>query len=107
MIDASSVHPLLERAQLLADELDDSHRGDAQRLIAACKRAFAMELSDEVELSGLKRELRALAELLARRGARAMPLGALGRAALARLAGADADARFLLAECEEKMALFG
>lgn len=108
MFDPLRAQQVLERARQLVESLDGSQREDAIQLLAACTQVFQTPpIGDQKRASELKRRLREGSEILARRGARAMPLGALGRAALAHLAGADADARWLLTECENKMSLFG
>jgi hypothetical protein len=52
-------------------------------------------------------EVRQLSEKLARRSAKAMPFGALGRALLAELHGADKDAKDLLLEFQTKLSMLG
>lgn len=111
---------LLERARAVTLVLGEPERGDAERLLelcaaldraaldgAAAKGAAPSDGSGGEGAGELGRELGRLVELLARRSARAMPLAALGRAALASLRGAVADARLLLREADEKLRLFG
>lgn len=55
----------------------------------------------------LRRELGALAEQLGRRAALALPAAALGRAALADLAGDMGSCRSIAADCDVKLELLG
>lgn len=96
----------LERASSIQTELPAPEQADAQQLIAICYELDGAVLS-EARTGELKRECGRLAEVLARRSARAMPLAALARAVLAHLQGAEKDAQSLLEECRAKLALFG
>ena len=102
---------VLDRAAEAAVALSGQERVDAERLIALCRELEASPRDDvkpgDVESTPLSRELGALVEVLARRSARAMPMAALGRAALAHVRGADADSRALVREASDKLALFG
>lgn len=102
---------VLDRAAEAAVALSGQERVDAERLVSLCREIDAHPResvpSGDVESTPLSRELGALVEVLARRSARAMPMAALGRAALAHLRGADADARALVREASDKLALFG
>ena len=108
MFESQRANYLLERADLLARSLDLAAQQDAEVIVAACGEVFQSSSALTLERKGaLRRVIRDKSEVLARRGARGMPLAALGRAALAELAGAQRDVELLLAECEQKMAMFG
>jgi hypothetical protein len=55
----------------------------------------------------LKRELGRHVELLSRRSAKAIPLGKLGRAALADLAGDTKNGNAVLIECDALLTVMG
>lgn len=99
----------LGRAVSLAKDLvlllDGEERALGERLVAmAASSVDAAGASDELEF---RREMNRLVELLARRSARAMPLGALGRGVLAALGGDRRESERLVGEFEGKLALLG
>jgi hypothetical protein len=83
--------------------LSGDERVDAERLVALCRGHW----TGDQRQAASSPEIRQLSEKLARRGAKAMPFGALGRALLAELHGADKDARDLLLEFQSKLAMLG
>ncbi|MEN9578159.1 MAG: hypothetical protein RJA70_1168 [Pseudomonadota bacterium] len=98
---------LLEQASDLCTTLSAQVRADADALVADCRKVFAGEPLAEPERLELKRQLGSRVELLARRDARAMPLAALGRAALAELNADTRQVPTLLAEFALKLSLLG
>lgn len=98
---------LVERATDAASGLGPSVRADADALLSSCRIVFTEQALSPAERGELKRQLGSLVELLARRDARAMPLAALGRAALAELSLDTKQVAALLAECETKLSMFG
>lgn len=85
--------------------LGSIEREDAERLLVICRQCWLSGLTDPEK--SLSIEVRQLSEVLARRGAKAMPFGALGRALLAHLNGASLDSRALLIEFQAKLGMLG
>jgi hypothetical protein len=103
----SVVSSALELARDLVSVLEGEERSLGAELCAQLATySKAGTLSDE-EVLAFRRSVNRLVELLARRQARAMPLAALGRAALAELSGDVREARRLVDEFETKLALLG
>jgi hypothetical protein len=95
---------LLESAHALLSLLGPAEHADATRLLAISEAHF---LHQEPDPGTWKREVAGLAERLARRGAAAIPLSALGRALLADWSGDARQKDLLLAEYQSKLALLG
>lgn len=103
---------LTDRVQMLAEGLPEEDRAQAARVVEVCRelevrpRANHALVPKEGDLA-LKRELGKLVELLGRRQSRALPAAALGRAALADLAGDHGVQQQALRDSEAKLALWG
>ena len=104
---------LIERAATLVRSLEgEEARAQATRVIEVARELAGRERTDERLLPApgdlaLRRELGGLVERLGRRQSRALPLAALGRAALADLAGDRSAFRATCAECDEKLRFWG
>jgi hypothetical protein len=103
---------LSDRVQMLSEGLPDDTREHALRVIEI-GRALAQRprveralVPHEADLA-LRRELGKLVELLGRRHSRALPAAALGRAALADLAGDQGVFQQALRDSAAKLALLG
>jgi hypothetical protein len=100
----------MEAAAGLLPLLKPLERSDAEQLLAVCARYWTDPLQvegDAAQRATLLREASRLVELLARRSATAMPLGALGRALLSDLHGAPLERDRLLSEFQAKLAHLG
>lgn len=107
---AGAIVYALEAAASLLPLLSPTERPDAERLLTLCEQYWADQLrfaQDAAQRSSLARETGRLVELLARRSATAMPLGALGRALLSDLHGAPQQRDKLLSEFQAKLAQLG
>ena len=108
----SDYHALLDRVEGLCALLAGEQRTNAERVVAACR-----ELDVRARRDGklvpvpsdipLKRELARLTEVLGRRATQTLPAAALGRAALADLAGDTLSVRSLRADCDAKLRMLG
>jgi hypothetical protein len=103
---------LTDRVQMLSDGLPDDARIQALRVVEVCRALAARPRSGPslVPSDGdlpLRRELARLVELLGRRLSRALPAAALGRAALADLAGDRAVFQQALRDSDAKLQLWG
>lgn len=94
---------VLDRVYDAAAALNDVERRDARRVVELCRQDHLVSADG----GDLRRELGRLAELLGRRGARALPAAALARARLADLGGQSQDRDRALADCDQKLMLFG
>jgi len=103
----SAFSQLVEQSLSLSDGaiglLSGEERSDAERLLELCRARWRKADTQRIEPT----EVRKLSELLARRSAKAMPFGALGRALSADLHGANQDAEDLLREFQTKLSLLG
>jgi hypothetical protein len=103
---------LTDRVQMLSEGLPDEGRAQALRVVEVCRvlaerpRLDQKLVPNEGDLA-LRRELGKLVELLGRRQSRALPAAALGRAALADLAGDHGVQQQALRDGEAKLALWG
>ena len=103
---------LSDRVQMLSEGLPDDTRELALRVVEI-GRALAQRPRVERKLvpneadPTLRRELGKLVELLGRRHSRALPAAALGRAALADLAGDHGVFQQALKDSADKLALLG
>lgn len=103
---------LNDRVQMLSESLPDDTREHALRVVeigrvlAQRPRVERKLVPNEADLA-LRRELGKLVELLGRRHSRALPAAALGRAALADLAGDHGVFQQALRDSADKLALLG
>ncbi|MET0413624.1 MAG: hypothetical protein ABW217_20110 [Polyangiaceae bacterium] len=103
---------LSDRVRMLSEGLPDDTREHALRVIEICRalaqrpRVELVLVPNEADLA-LRRELGKLVELLGRRHSRALPAAALGRAALADLAGDHGVFQQALRDSAAKLALLG
>lgn len=102
---------MLERVATHVTRLPEPTRERAEGFVQLCRDVLMASPGEpplEADVLAARRtEIRLGSELFARGGARTMPLGALGRAALARIGGAPRDAMALLSECGVKLQMFG
>jgi hypothetical protein len=102
----------IEKVTTVSDALAEEARGQVRQVVERCRvlATRARELGRLLPLpedSLMRRELGALVEHLGRRSSRALPAAALGRAALADLAGDVRSRDAALADCDAKLALWG
>ncbi len=108
----SSYSLVLDRADALCSLLEGEAYEQGRRVVDISRQLLGRHRQGErlepTEDDGaLRVELGRLVELLARRGAKAIPLATLGRAALADLAGDLAAHQAACKECETNLALAG
>jgi hypothetical protein len=102
----------IERVRDAAALLSGRERHDAERAVALCREVAGRPRSEDRPLptpgdDALRRELGRLTELLGRRSTRGLPAAALGRAALADLAGDRRSCEQALTACESKLQMLG
>lgn len=104
----SSIVGALTSAEDLVSLLEGEERELGGELCALL-RDYSLSRAhwDETRRLEFRRKANRLVELLARRQARAMPLAALGRAALAELSGDVRESTRLVGEFETKLSLLG
>lgn len=103
---------IIDRVDATTSMLADSEEPRARRVVALARQLLAgdrAQASAAVDDSvvALRRELNQHFELLGRRGARALPAAALARALLAQLSGTQRDVDEALADCNQKLSMFG
>lgn len=103
---------LLDRSEALTQELAGEERGQGERVLVICRDLDRRDRQSGVLTPSptdfeLKRELGRLVEFLSRRSAKAIPLGKLGRAALADLAGDTRNGNAVLIECDALLTVMG
>jgi hypothetical protein len=109
---AASYAERIEKVTTLAEPLLQEARDQVRQVLDRCRvlsgRARELgRLLPEPEDTALRRELGALVEQLGRRASRALPAAALGRAALADLAGDERSRQTAFEDCDAKLALWG
>lgn len=102
----------IEKVTTVSQPLPQDARDQVGQVLDRCRvlSARARELGrllPQAQDAVLRRELGALVEQLGRRTSRALPAAALGRAALADLAGDPRSRDAALADCDAKLALWG
>ncbi len=108
----SSYDQVIERAASVCSLLTGEAVEQGRRVVEICQGLGIRPRQDgrlvpEDSDAGLRVELGRLVEYLARRGAKAIPLATLGRAALADLAGDVSAHRSACKECDMNLALSG
>jgi hypothetical protein len=102
----------IEKVTTVSQALAGEARDQVQQVLDRCRvlagRARELgRLLPQPDDAVSRRELAALVERLGRSSSRALPAAALGRAALADLAGDERSAQGALADCDAKLSLWG
>ncbi len=101
---------VIERAESSVSLIDSRDREAAHRVLTIVRELMGRDQQTppgDRNDAPWRRELNRHFELLGRRGARALPVAALARAALADLGGSRRDFDEAIRDCDQKLLMFG